>query len=161
MALDCLRIKIPRVVHVCCGYKYDSKNIKSLNYFRCFKHKSLKEKVYDINGNLRKVDYCLTLWLVCKNNDCITSFTYFYDCKNHVITHQQTSGLKYILSIKDKFIENIPLRVKTIKEKPNSNKYLWRYTDQHPTKKFVSNIYTLDDKKIGETEPQQVKVLRC
>lgn len=160
MALDCLQVKIPRVVHICCGYKYDSKDIKSLEYFRCFMHKSSKDKIYDINGNLTKVKYCLTLWLVCKNNECITSFTYFYDCKNRVITHQQTSGLKYILGLKDKFIKNIPLRVKIPKEQQKNNKYLWKYTDRHPTKKFVSNIYTLDDKKVGETPPQQVTILQ-
>ena len=39
-----------------------------------------------------------------------------------------------------------------------SKKYLWRYTDKHPTKANVSNIYTLDDKKVGETPPQNVKI---
>jgi len=155
VALD-LRVKVPRVVHTCCGYKYDNKNLKSLEYFKCFLHRSPKEKIFNIKGNLIKVKYCLTIWLVCKNNNCITSFTYFYDWQNRVITHKQTSGLEYILRLKDYFIENIPLRVKTVREKAKSNKYLWKYTDYNPTKKFVSNIYTLDDKKVGETEPQKV-----
>ena len=152
------KVKIPRIVHECCGYKYDSKNINTVDYFRCFAHKSLKNSVYDINGVLKKVKFCITLWLVCKNNDCITSFTYFYDYSNQEITKTQTSGLKYILSLKDKFLENIPLKLKIIKPQASSKRYLWRYTDKHPTKNLVSNIYNLDDKKIGETPPQPLTI---
>lgn len=152
------RVKIPRIVHECCGYKYDSKNTNTVDYFRCFAHKTLRNSIYDTNGILRKVKFCITIWLVCKNNECITSFTYFYDYSNHEITKIQTSGLKYILSLKDKFLENIPLKVKIKRPEPTGKKYLWRYTDKHPTKNLVSNIYNLDDKKVGETPPQQLMI---
>ena len=158
MAQDWFRVKIPRVTHVCCGYKYDTKNLNSVHYFRCFAHKSPDEKIIDSTGNYQKVKFCITIWLVCKNNECITSFTYYYNYSNHVITKKQTNGLKYILSLKDNFLDNLQLKIRVPKVEEVSKKYLWRYTDKHPTKANVSNIYTLDDKKVGETPPQNVKI---
>ncbi len=158
MAQDWLRVKVPGIIHVCCGYRYDSKNAEASNYFRCFAHKSPTKQIVDINGDLKDVKFCITIWLICKNNECITSFTYYYDSANKIITKKQVKGIKYILSLKDKFLANIPLRTKTTKIEAKSKKYLWRYTDGHPSKKFVSNIYNLDDKKVGETPPQLVKI---
>ncbi|MCR4880943.1 MAG: hypothetical protein K6A44_03210 [bacterium] len=156
MAQAWFRVRVPRVAHFCCGQLYDTKNIKTLEYFRCFAHKSIKNSIQDNDGVLKKVKFCITVWLVCKNNNCITSFTFFYDNTNRLITKKQTRGLKYLLKIKDKFLDNIPLKVKIPKVEISSKKYLWRYVDAHPTKKFVSNIYNLDNKKVGETLPQPV-----
>jgi len=64
--------------------------------------------------------------------------------------------LKYLLKLQNLFLENIPLKVNVPKIPVKSKGYLWHYTDKHPTKKFVSCIYDLDDKKIGETLPQPV-----
>ncbi len=157
MAKDWLRVKLPRIKHVCCGYKYDSKDINTVDYFRCFAHKNpQKDIIANKNGEFCVVNFCITIWLACKNNNCITSFTYYYDYSNHVILKKQTSGLNYILSLKDKFLDNISLNIKTPKVYDTSKKYLWRYTDRHPTKEFVSSIYDLNDKKVGETSPQIV-----
>ena len=158
MAQAWFGVRIPHIVYTCCGKTYDSKNINTVDFFRCFAHKSLKSCAFNNKGKLTKVKFCITIWLICKNNNCITSFTYYYDNTNHLITKTQTSGLKYILKLKDKFLDNIPLRVKVPKIESASKKYLWRYTDKHPTKNFVSNIYDLDDKKVGETPPQQVYI---
>ena len=158
MAQAWFRVKIPRISYVCCGYKYDNKNINTIDYFRCFAHKSRVDKIADNEGNYKRVKFCITVWLVCKNNNCITSFTYYYDYSNHVINKIQTKGLKYILSLKDSFLENIPLNLKTPKIEAKSKKYLWRYTDFNPDKKLVSNIYNLDDKKVGETAPQEIRI---
>lgn len=160
MVRDWERVKLPRIIHTCCGYKYDSKDIKTIDYFRCFAHKSPNKEIADEKGNTKTVKFCITIWLVCKNNECINSFTYFYDDANKEITKKRIKGIKYILSLKNKFLANIPLRIKTPKIYENSKKYLWRYTDRHPTKKFVSNIYNLDDKKVGETSPQLVRILQ-
>ena len=156
MAQAWFRVRVPRVAHFCCGQWYDTQNIKTLEYFRCFAHKSTKNSIQDRNGVLKKVKFCITVWLVCKNNNCITNFTFFYDNTGHLIAKRQTKGLKYLLKIKEEFLGNIPLKIKLPKLESASKKYLWRYTDGHPTKKFVSNIYNLDDKKVGETPPQPV-----
>ena len=158
MAQAWLRVRVPRIVHVCCGQKYDTKDVKTVDYFRCFAHRSTKPSVPDKNGVLKKVKFCITVWLVCKNNNCITSFTFFYDNLSHIITKTQTSGLKYILKIKNGFLDNIPLRVRIPKVESSSKKYLWRYTDRHKSKNLVSCIYNLDDKKVGETPPQPVVI---
>ena len=158
MAQAWLRVRVPHIVHVCCGRTYDSKNYKTVDCFRCFAHKSTRASMPDANGVLKKVKFCITIWLVCKNNNCITSFTFFYGLTNQLITKRQTNGLKYILKLKDKFLDNIPLKVKLPKLESASKKYLWRYTDKHPTKEFVSNIYNFDNKKVGETPPQKVSI---
>lgn len=160
MAKAWFRVRIPRVAHICCGQIYDTKNIKTLENFRCFAHKSTKNSILSNDGVLKKVKFCITIWLVCKNNNCVTSFTFFYDNTNHLITKKKTKGIKYLLKIKDKFLDNIPLKLNIPKLESASKKYLWRYTDRHPTKKFVSNIYDLDDKKVGETPPQPVIISR-
>lgn len=152
------RVRVPRVVHFCCGQMYDTKNQKTAEYFKCFAHKSLKDFVKDENGILTRVEFCITVWLICKNNNCITSFTFFYDKSSHVIAKTQTNGLKYILNIKDKFLCNISLKLKRPKLEISSKKYLWKYTNGHPTKDFVSVIYNFDDKKVGETPPQPIEV---
>ena len=154
------KVKVPRIIHTCCGYKYDTKNPLTVDCFRCFAHKSKNNVIKDEYGNSVQVKFCITIWLVCKNNECITNFTYFYDSANHVINKIQTSGLNYLLSLKDKFLGNIQLKITTPKIESKSKKYLWRYTDRHPSKEFVSNIFTLDDKKVGETPPQPVKYYR-
>ena len=152
------RIKLPEITHKCCGFTYNSKNLNTVEYFKCFAHKSLKEEMADINGHFYKVKFCITFWLVCKNNECITSFTFYYGKSNKLITKTQNRGIKYLMKLKDKFLENIELKIKVVKVDAKSKKYLWRYTDKHPKKKFVSNIYTLDDIKVGETEPQIPKI---
>ena len=156
MAQAWQRVRVPRITHVCCGYKYDTKNPLTVDFFRCFAHESTKNFMQDEKGNLVSVKFCITVWLVCKNNDCITNFTYFYNSAGHVINKIQTKGLNYLLKLKDKFLGNIPLKVVIPKIEAKSKKYLWRYTDRNPSKKFVSNIYTLDDTKVGETPPQPV-----
>ena len=158
MAQAWLKVRVPRVVHVCCGRTYDTKDFKTADCFRCFAHKSLKTSMPDRNGVLKKVKFCITFWLICRNNNCVTSFTFFYDVTSQLITKRQTSGLKYILKLNNKFLDNIPLKVKLPKLESASKKYLWRYTDKHPTKEFVSNIYNFDNKKVGETPPQKVSV---
>ena len=79
MAQAWFRVRVPRIVHFCCGQKYDTKDVKTVDYFRCFAHKSTKTAMPDKNGVLKKVNFCITVWLVCKNNNCITSFTFFYE----------------------------------------------------------------------------------
>ena len=158
MAQAWLKVRVPRVVHVCCGRTYDTKDFKTADCFRCFAHNSLKTSMPDRNGVLKKVKFCITVWLVCRNNNCITSFTFFYDVTSQLITKRQTNGLKYILKLNNKFLDNIPIKVKIPKTESASKKYLWRYTDKHPTKDFVSNIYNFDNKKVGETPPQKVIV---
>ena len=160
MAQAWFGVRIPRIVHTCCGKTYDTKNINTVDFFRCFAHKSLKSHVFNEKGKLTKVKFCITVWLICKNNGCITSFTHYYDKTNRLIKKTQTSGLKYILKLSDKFLDNIPLRVKIPKIESASKKYLWRYTDKHPTKNFVSNVYDLNDKKVGETPPQSVYIYK-
>ena len=152
------KIKLPHIKHKCCGFLYDTHNAISSSYFRCFAHKSLRDKIADINGKLFDVKFCITIWLVCKNNECVTSFTFYYDKSNNIITKMQKSGINYLLSLKNKFLENIPIKIKLPKVDVTSKKYLWRYTDFNPSKKLVSNIYNLDDKKVGETSPQEVKI---
>ncbi len=156
MAKDWYRVKIPRITHVCCGYKYDNKDVNTINYFRCFAHKPPENNIVSHEGQLYTVKFCITVWLVCKNNNCVTAFTYYYDYANHVLFKEQISGLHYIESLKSKFLDNISLNIKTPKIRVGSKKYLWRYTDRHPKKAFVSNIYDLDDRKVGETLPQEV-----
>ena len=97
MTHDWTRVKIPRIIHVCCGYKYDSKNTETANYFRCFAHKSPTKHIQDLKGDSKEVKFCITVWLICKNNECITSFTYYYDKSNRIITKKQVKGIKYIL----------------------------------------------------------------
>ncbi|MDD3594531.1 MAG: hypothetical protein PHX18_07885 [Candidatus Gastranaerophilales bacterium] len=148
---------LPRVAHVCCGYKYDTKDAHTINYFRCFAHKPLKKEVENRLGEGIKIDFCITFWLSCKNNDCIKSFTFYYDRKSNLVKKEEFKGIEYIMKIKDFFIENIEIKVKEPLTPGNSKKYLWLYTDGSPTKKFVSNIYNLDDKKVGETGVQEVR----
>jgi len=153
-------IKLPRITYKCCGFTYDSFNPLNTDFFRCFAHKSSEKKVKDKEGALQDVKFCITFWLVCKNNECITSFTYYYNQKKEIISNKQAKGIKYILKLKDKFIENIPIKVKLPKLNIKSNNYLWKYTDRHPKKNFISNIYTLDDIKVGETLPQYPKIYK-
>ena len=156
MAKAWLKVRVPRVVHVCCGRRYDTKNFKTADCFRCFAHKSLRTSMPDKDGVLKKVKFCITVWLVCTNNNCITSFTFFYDITGQLITRKQISGLKYILKLNKNFWANIPIKVKLPRTESIGKKYLWRYTDKHPSKEFVSNIYNFDGKKVGETPPQKV-----
>ena len=65
-------------------------------------------------------------------------------------------GIKYILGLKDKCLEKLVIKIPEMPSFSNSKKYLWRYTDCNLKKKNVSNIYTLDDKKVGETNEQKV-----
>ncbi len=154
------RVKLPKISHVCCGFLYETTNAETSDYFRCFAHKSLKEKMADINGNFFDIKFCITFWLVCKNNECITSFTFYYGKTNKLISQVQKKGINYLLSLKDKFLANIPLKIKFPKLLSTSKNYLWRYTDHNPNKKFISNIYNLDDVKVGETEVQKVKTYK-
>ena len=158
MAQAWLKVRVPHVVHVCCGRRYDTKDYKTAECFRCFAHKSVRASMPDKEGILKRVKFCITVWLICTNNNCIKSFTFFYDNTSQLITKRQTSGLKYILKLQKRFLDNIPIKVRLPKTESASKKYLWRYTDKHPTKNFVSNIYDLDDKKVGETPPQKVKI---
>jgi len=77
MAQTCFRVRLPQITHVCCGYFYNTKDVNTVSNFRCFAHKSTKNSLPDNNGILKKVKFCITIWLMCKNNGCITSFTFF------------------------------------------------------------------------------------
>ena len=150
------KIKIPRVIYTCCGIKYDSLGFDNSEYFKCFAHKSENKKMSDFFGNEFMVNFCITVWLVCKNNNCVTSFTYFYDFNNDLRLKIKKRGIKYILGLKDKCLEKLAIKLPEIPTFSSSKKYLWRYTDCNLKKENVSNIYTLDDKKVGETNEQIV-----
>ncbi len=154
------KVNIPRVTYTCCGINYDSLSADSSDFFKCFVHKSEKKKMFDFFGNEFDVNFCITVWLVCKNNNCVTSFTYFYDFNNNLRLKIKKRGIKYILSLKDKCLEKLVIKLPEIPNYSNSKKYLWRYTDCNLRKKNVSNIYTLDDKKVGETNEQKVTVYK-
>ena len=53
----------------------------------------------DNSGVLKKVKFCITVWLICKNNNCITSFTFFYDAASHLITKRNTIMILLFLAI--------------------------------------------------------------
>ena len=160
MKKDWRKIKIPRVIYTCCGIDYDSLAFDSAEYFKCFAHKSKNKNMVDFFGNEFEVNFCITIWLVCRNNNCTTSFTYFYDFNNNLRLKIKKRGIKYILGLKDDCLEKLEIKLPEIPKFSNSKKYLWRYTDCNLQKKNVSNIYTLDDKKVGETKTQEVIIYK-
>ena len=82
------KIKLPRVIHTCCGYTYDSINNNAENYFKCFEIIDSLDKeywdkykilLYD-NNNFNKMSYVSlqTLATLISQPDIMNSDFEFY-----------------------------------------------------------------------------------
>lgn len=109
-------MQLPRITYTCCHITYNS--YIDTEYFKAFKHKPDNDKY----------TYGITVRLICKNNNCIMSFTFCFNDKNEIIETRKIKGKKYLLKLQQLYIEEIPLKKEENKVPKTSKEDDWVYT---------------------------------
>jgi len=133
-------VTLPRVIFECCGIKYDTKNANTINFFRAFLHENASLK--------NEGDFCITVWLNCKNNNCIKARTFFYNKNGKLLNHIDVRGIKYIAHLQNYFKENIVLAIREKRIVEKSNNHLWKYGKSTDGKK--QEIYDFNDRRVKD-----------
>lgn len=137
---------LPRIICTCCGITYDSYNHSDAEYFSGFKHKSDSDEYA----------YGITVRLVCKNNNCITSFTFYFDSQNEIIKTKKTKGSKLLHKLQKLYLEPVELEKEEDKFKKESKHDDWVYVAGYKNGRGAAVYKYKNNKKIN-TEYSIVK----
>lgn len=139
-------MKLPRIIHKCCAITYDSYNIIDSDCFRAFKHKTT-DKNYS---------YGITVRLVCRNNHCITSFTFLFDDENKIVKSFTAKGKNYLKRLQPFYIEPISMETEEIKIPKSDKLDNWLYVKGNKSG-TGGNIYNFKQNKKIKTEYSSIK----